>query len=800
MMGGHPLISSDHTSIRTRVRLRNTFVFGTKCSSSVPSEAETDGYLNDACESDPNDLLTSTKIKTKKDLIKDEKISQKILKCYQFQLQEKYARLHRKIKRKKFTFLQKHKEFDPRSSVCKSYKTSVIHKVLESFKWHKETTHELKQEIKRILEDVQKRVNDRYVIKLAKILEEYQTRIGKHKFDIGCIPEIEYKIKMNEGVKPRAVKNRPKPYEHEEEIKKTLNVLLEHGMISPYEGPWASEAFVVYNGDGTTRMVCNYKWINAHSQSDSYPTSSVPDMLNKFGGKTIYSSFDINKAFFNIKVAEDSKKYTAFTTKYGTFVWNVMPFGGKNSPATWARASDIVFKECVDLIKYVDDLIIASKAENGKSEEENHLIGIRAFFDACMKNNIKIKLSKCAFFVKEVKFLGNIITPEGRRVDDTYVKKLLEFSHPESRPELRAHLGAIEWISKHVYGFRKLMQPLRPLLKTKSPWQWGPKHQEAFNSIQNIISKSEMLHHPDFNEPFYLFCDASKYYYGAVLFQKRFGKYVIIDMYSKSWTGRNLNKHITTKELLALVDSVKVWKHYLQTNMFYIQSDSKNLEYLFKRTESRRSNNKMHNQWVILLSQFSFEVRFIKGIHNKIADYLSRYIKNPEALKNFEEGTNPLAEYNEHKRMKFHWTKRRKVPKSSKHIMYLKTTVPTLFKSGILPFDTEKDREIAMLSLKDSEYYQYFQGDRAYKRWRQIMPEELDTNDLLYGFQHQHSLINHIKREPKEHVFHRYGTRSKTNPKQPKPDYVSEKHFKNPVTCIPKKNRVNNTINIEDRA
>ena len=81
MMGGHPLISSDNTSIRTRVRLRNTFVFGTKRSSSVPSEAETDGYLNDACESIPNDVLTSTKIQTKKDLIREEKIQEKILKC-----------------------------------------------------------------------------------------------------------------------------------------------------------------------------------------------------------------------------------------------------------------------------------------------------------------------------------------------------------------------------------------------------------------------------------------------------------------------------------------------------------------------------------------------------------------------------------------------------------------------------------------------------------------------------------------------------------------------------------------------
>ena len=99
---------------------------------------------------------------------------------------------------------------------------------------------------------------------------------------------------------------------------------------------------MVYNGDGSTRMVCNYKCIIAHSEKDSHLTSSVPGMLNKFEGKTIYNSFDIKKAFFNVRVAEDSNKYT---------VWNAMHIGGSSCPATSARASDIVFKHCIDLIK-----------------------------------------------------------------------------------------------------------------------------------------------------------------------------------------------------------------------------------------------------------------------------------------------------------------------------------------------------------------------------------------------------------------------------------------------------------------
>ena len=83
--------------------------------------------------------------------------------------------------------------------------------------------------------DIQERVGDHYAIEMTKIFEECQESIGKHKFDIGCIPDIECKITLLEGVKPGAVQNKPKPRDHEDEIQKTVKVSLQHGIISPDE-------------------------------------------------------------------------------------------------------------------------------------------------------------------------------------------------------------------------------------------------------------------------------------------------------------------------------------------------------------------------------------------------------------------------------------------------------------------------------------------------------------------------------------------------------------------------------------
>ena len=540
-------------------------------------------------------------------------------------------------------------------------RNKIKHLILDGIIWQEDIPEETRGVIKDAIVKVYKRTNYniKITIRFMICLNQYQDRIGRFKFDIGRFKHIKYRIRMKDNVRPRHQRISNLPKDHEEEIVKTVQALLEAGLIERYEGPWGSRSFVVYNGDGTTRMVIDYTYINNNSYSDSYPCPSVNDTLSRFNGKTIFSSFDIIKAFFNVPVAEESKPYTAFTCKLGTFVWNVMPFGGKCSPATWARASDEAFQTCRDMIKYVDDIILASKAENGYSEFENHMHAIESFFRCLEKYNLKIKISKCDFFIREVKFLGNIINKDGRRVDNAYIKRLLEFRQPKDRKELKAYLGAIEWICKFIFGMKKLMKPLHKLLKKDTPWKWTKEEDDAWRAIQLTLNKNEILHHPDGNKEFVLYTDASKYYYSGVLLQEKEqddGKklYVVIDMFSKAWTESERKKHITTKELLAIVYSIKHWRQHLQLQRFTIHSDANNLRWLFRRTNDKleKSVNLTHMKWVALLEGFTFVVKHVPGVQNKIADYLSRYVDNTQ-LKNFTPGNRDLKAYNAHKRMKF---------------------------------------------------------------------------------------------------------------------------------------------------
>ena len=146
---------------------------------------------------------------------------------------------------------------------------------------------------------------------------------------------------------------------------------------------------------------------NKITLDNSYPCPNIDDKLPEFRGKSVFSKYDITKAFYNITVKEEDKPKTAFVTKKGAYVWNVMPFGGKNCPATWARASDWVFRNLTDLIKYVDDIALASR------DDEEHLNATRKLFERITEYNLKIKLPKCEFFQDEIEFVGHIITKDG---------------------------------------------------------------------------------------------------------------------------------------------------------------------------------------------------------------------------------------------------------------------------------------------------------------------------------------------------------------------------------------------------
>ena len=142
-------------------------------------------------------------------------------------------------------------------------------------------------------------------------------------------------------------------------------------------------------------------------------------------------------------------------------------------------------------------------------------------------------------------------------------------------------------------------------------FKWGGKQQKAFNTLKEKISTTPVIALLDLQHPFEIKTDASDYAMGAVLMQHR----KPICYHSETFTSAVVNYPTYDKELYALVQSVKKWKHYLMGKETIIHTDPKPLQYLHSQTKLQQSR---HYRWMGFLQQFHLVIRYKKGIHNRI--------------------------------------------------------------------------------------------------------------------------------------------------------------------------------------
>ena len=149
------------------------------------------------------------------------------------------------------------------------------------------------------------------------------------------IANKEYKIRTSE----------PKySIEDTKEFKIQINKLLSQKLISNSNSPHRLATFMVRNRAeqlrGKARLVINYKNLNDNTIDDGYIIPRKDILLNKNQYATWFFKFDCKSGFWQIKMCDCCKYWTAFTCLLGHYEWNVMPFGLKHAPSKFQKVMD----------------------------------------------------------------------------------------------------------------------------------------------------------------------------------------------------------------------------------------------------------------------------------------------------------------------------------------------------------------------------------------------------------------------------------------------------------------------------
>ncbi|KAL0557203.1 hypothetical protein IC582_005721 [Cucumis melo] len=432
--------------------------------------------------------------------------------------------------------------------------------------------------------------------------------------------EVEFAIELEPGTVPISrAPYRMAPAELKE-LKVQLQELLDKGFIRPSVSPWGAPVLFVKKKDGSMRLCIDYRELNKVTVKNRYPLPRIDDLFDQLQGATVFSKIDLRSGYHQLRIKDEDVPKTAFRSRYEHYEFIVMSFGLTNAPAVFMDLMNRVFREFLDtfVIVFIDDILIYSKTE---AEHEKHL---RMVLQTLRDNKLYAKFSKCEFWLKQVSFLGHVVSKAGVSVDPAKIEAVTGWTRPSTVSEVRSFLGLAGYYRRFVENFSRIATPLTQLTRKGAPFIWSKACEDSFQNLKQKLATAPVLTVPDGSGSFVIYSDASKKGLGCVLMQQ--GK--VVAYASRQLKSHEQNYPTHDLELAAVVFALKLWRHYLYGEKIQLFTDHKSLKYFFTQKEL----NMRKRRWLELVKDYDCEILYHPGKANVVADALSRKVSHSAAL------------------------------------------------------------------------------------------------------------------------------------------------------------------------
>ncbi|KAA0042118.1 pol protein [Cucumis melo var. makuwa] len=432
--------------------------------------------------------------------------------------------------------------------------------------------------------------------------------------------EIEFVIELEPGTVPISrAPYRMAPTELKE-LKVQLQELLDKGFIRPSVSPWGAPVLFVKKKDGSMHLCIDYQELNKVTIKNRYPLPRIDNLFDQLQGATVFSKIDLRSGYHQLRIKDGDVPKTVFRSRYGHYEFIMISFGLTNAPTVFMDLMNRVFREFLDtfVIVFIDDILIFSKTE---AEHEGHL---RMVMQTLRDNKLYAKFSKCEFWLKQVSFLGHVVSKAGVSVDPAKIDAVTSWPRPSTVSEVRSFLGLAGYYRRFVENFSHIATPLTQLTRKGAPFVWSKACEDNFQNLKQKLVTALVLTLPDGSGSFVIYSDASKKGLGCVLMQQ--GKVVAYD--SRQLKNHEQNYLTHDLELAAVVFALKIWRHYLYGKKIQIFTDHKSLKYFFTQKEL----NMRQRRWLQLVKDYDCEILYHPSKANVVVDALSRNVSHSAAL------------------------------------------------------------------------------------------------------------------------------------------------------------------------
>lgn len=369
---------------------------------------------------------------------------------------------------------------------------------------------------------------------------------------------------------------------------------------------------MVKKKDNSWQFCVDYRHLIAITLKAKYPVPIIDEFLDELSSVSWFSSLDLRSGFHQIRLKPGEEHKIAFQTHFGHFEFRVMAFRLTGAPGTFQSAMNSTLAPYLRkfVLVFFDDILIYSKSY------DEHFIQLRLVLELLVKDQWLVKLSKCSFAQRQIRYLGHVISEQGVGTDPDKISAVAQWPRPVNTKEFRSFLGLAGYYRKFVRHFGFISKPLSDLLKKNSLFVWTSNHEKSFIALKEALCNAPVFALPDFSKPFAIETDACGTGVGAVLLQDSHPLAYI----SKALGPRYQGLSTYEKEYLAILLAVQQWRSYLQHQQFVIFTDQRSL--------SQLNEQLLHTPWqqkvFTKLLGLQYRIVYKKGVDNRVADALSR--------------------------------------------------------------------------------------------------------------------------------------------------------------------------------
>ena len=319
---------------------------------------------------------------------------------------------------------------------------------------------------------------------LYKLLKEYEDL-----FDgtLGKWNTEPVHVEMKPDAKPSSSRYYPVPHINKETFRKELMRLVEIGVLTPVqESRYGTPVFIIPKKEGTVRFITDFRRVNKNVVRKPYPIPRIGETMQQLEGFQFATALDLNMGYYTIQLDAASKEITTIVTEFGKFQYNVLPMGLVVSADIFQAKVNELLGDIEGVKAYIDDILVLNKGTFAEHVEQ-----LRLCFNRIRRAGLKINAKKCSFGLKEIPYLGYVITREGIKPDPKKIQGIMDLARPKTTTECRKLIGMVQYYRDMWKRRSHVLAPLTEAASGKKgkPIEWNDDIEKASRIFKEWFPK-----------------------------------------------------------------------------------------------------------------------------------------------------------------------------------------------------------------------------------------------------------------------------------------------------------------------